>query len=125
MMHELAELYVLDALSADERASFERELERDEGLRKLVDTLRETAGRLGLGAPAVEPPAHLRGQVLAAAVPPMHLLREAGIEWAPSGVDGVDVCMLYDDSAKGRQTVLVRMAPGASYPRRGPVRPRR
>lgn len=39
----------------------------------------------------------------------------ASLPWMPAGYPGVETRMLYAD-ASGRQTVLVRMAPGARLP---------
>ena len=112
---ELAELYAIGALPDDERVAFEAELARSPALRHVVHELRETAARLALAVPDAEPPARLRARALAA-IAPMHLQRAADGDWTPTEIEGVDVRELYDDPARGRQTVLVRMAPGASYP---------
>lgn len=40
----------------------------------------------------------------------------AGMAWEPTGFPGVERKLLYQDGA-GRQTALIRMAPGARLPR--------
>lgn len=65
-LHVLSGSYVLDALSAPERDSFERHLQHCPLCQDEVRGLRETAARLGL-AKTTEPPPQLRQRVLAAA----------------------------------------------------------
>jgi anti-sigma-K factor RskA len=65
-LHVLSGSYVLDALSGDERDSFERHLQHCPLCQDEVRGLRETAARLGL-AKALDPPPQLRSRVLAAA----------------------------------------------------------
>jgi len=65
-LHVLSGSYVLDALSAPERDSFERHLQHCPLCQDEVRGLRETAARLGL-AKTAEPPPQLRQRVLAAA----------------------------------------------------------
>lgn len=66
---EMAPAYVLDALDADERVAFERELDRSPELQREVDELRETAGLLAHAAPPppTAPSAGLRERVLSEA----------------------------------------------------------
>jgi anti-sigma-K factor RskA len=65
-LHVLSGSYVLDALSSDERDSFERHLQHCSLCQDEVRGLRETAARLG-EAKALDPPPQLRARVLAAA----------------------------------------------------------
>jgi anti-sigma-K factor RskA len=65
-LHVLSGGYVLDALSAPERDSFERHLQHCPLCQDEVRGLRETAARLGL-AKTADPPPQLRQRVLAAA----------------------------------------------------------
>jgi anti-sigma-K factor RskA len=67
-VHALTGAYVLDAVSSDERAVFERHLEDCDACRQEVAELRETATRLG-AAVAVSPPPQLKASV-------MHRIRE-------------------------------------------------
>ena len=65
-LHLLTGSYALDALTGDERAEFEKHLERCPSCAEEVRGLRETAARLAL-ATAVTPPPGMRQKVLAAA----------------------------------------------------------
>jgi anti-sigma-K factor RskA len=66
---ELAAAVVLDAAEPAEARKVERHLEACPACARSVDELRATAAVLGSAVPQVEPPAHLRERVLAAAVP--------------------------------------------------------
>jgi anti-sigma-K factor RskA len=65
-LHLLTGSYALDALTDDERAEFEKHLDRCPSCAEEVRGLRETAARLAL-ATAVAPPPGMRQRVLAAA----------------------------------------------------------
>jgi len=65
-LHLLTGSYALDALTGDERAEFEKHLDRCPSCAEEVRGLRETAARLAL-ATAVTPPPGMRQKVLAAA----------------------------------------------------------
>lgn len=62
---ELASLYALELLAGDERSRFERELARNADLGRLVAELRAAAAELAHTASPAEPPAALRGRILA------------------------------------------------------------
>ncbi len=62
---ELAALYALDLLEADELAQFEAELARDPKLRTTASELGDTASALAHLASATPPPAELKTRVLA------------------------------------------------------------
>lgn len=69
----------------------------------------------------VAPPASLRARLLERvanfeAMKPAAEVRAYDEAWRPSGVEGVDLKLLFRDEAANRTTVLVRMAPGARYP---------
>jgi anti-sigma-K factor RskA len=63
---DLATLYVLDSLEANEVAAFETAMRDDAELREFVDELRETAGSMALSLPSRPAPARIKGRVLAA-----------------------------------------------------------
>ncbi len=63
---ELASLHAFGLLEGPERAAFERELAANPELRRLVDSLSESAATLALHAPPVEPPAGLKYRILEA-----------------------------------------------------------
>lgn len=64
-LHLLTGSYALDALTADERADFEKHLDRCPSCAEEVRGLRETAARLAM-ATAIVPPPEMRARVLAA-----------------------------------------------------------
>ena len=61
---ELASAYVLGALEAEEARLFERRLEQDAELRRLVAELRQVTALVAGAAPALEPSAALRARLL-------------------------------------------------------------
>lgn len=61
---DLAALYVLGALDANETAQFEINLRDDAELRALVNDLRESAGAIALTAPSQQPPPALKQRIL-------------------------------------------------------------
>jgi anti-sigma-K factor RskA len=64
--HTLAGAYAMDAISAPDRARFERHLARCEECAQEIASLREATARLGTAA-AASPPAGLKDRVMAAA----------------------------------------------------------
>jgi anti-sigma-K factor RskA len=64
--HTLAGAYAMDAISAPDRARFERHLARCEECAQEIASLREATARLG-NAAATSPPAGLKDRVMAAA----------------------------------------------------------
>jgi anti-sigma-K factor RskA len=64
---ELAALYAFELLEGAEKAAFEADLARNAELRALLDSLRETAALTALSAPQIEPPAGLKGRIMAIA----------------------------------------------------------
>lgn len=66
-LRESTGLYALDALDPSERVEFEQHLTTCAECAEEVRSLRAVAGALPLGVPQVDPPASLRGRVLAAA----------------------------------------------------------
>jgi len=114
---ETVSLYVLDALPADERATFERHLA--EGCRTCageVARLTPVVGELGHAIPGRAPRPEVRDRLLARLARPWTIVRadEGGWERDPLGLD---VRRLHRDPADGRATSLVRMPGGARYPR--------
>jgi anti-sigma-K factor RskA len=63
---ELAGAYALDALTAEEKAAYERHLASSVDARREAESLSEAAALLGFDAEPVEPSAGLRASVLAA-----------------------------------------------------------
>jgi len=62
---ELASLYALGLLDADEARSFEDEMARDPELARLVERLQNAAAALAQNVPPREPPAYLKERILA------------------------------------------------------------
>ncbi len=137
---ELAALYASGAMPDDEAVAFERHLQ--EGCRDCAAALMELDSVVaGLAArmPPIEPPAHIRQQLIdraaqAEAAPAgpqvwrewqsdqpaaaeLFVRRGAEAEWAPTGVDGVSIRRLFVDRQRDQFTAMVRMMPGSSYPR--------
>lgn len=126
----LAALYCAGALTKEERAEFEAKLDAgDEAciaeLRKLEPAIDALASTL----PPVTPSPSVKDALLAQiaadqpdATPPkpehrevLNLRSDEG-DWQETGVIGVHVRMLYLNKQANRQTYLVKMAPGTSYP---------
>jgi anti-sigma-K factor RskA len=66
-LHDLAAAYALDALTPEERRSFEEHLRGCDACRAEVAELADAAGALAYGADAAEPPPGLRESILEAA----------------------------------------------------------
>lgn len=64
---ELAALYTLNALTQDERLSFERLMASDPKLEKLVRELENDAACVALSVPQIDPPSGLRSRIVSAA----------------------------------------------------------
>lgn len=88
-LHLLMGAYALDALTADERADFEKYLEGSEEARAEVASLTDTAVMLGLASEPVQPPAALKARILAqvAATPQLAPIPEADVVDIRSAID--------------------------------------
>ena len=116
-----AVLYLLGELEPAEAAAFELRLRDDPALSDEVEGLRGTLDELTLVAPAQQPPDGLKQTLMqrvdAVVSTDEPLLDRADTaSWEPTGFEGVDLRRLFTDASARRQTILVRMAPGASYP---------
>lgn len=69
---DLAALYVLDSLDANEASAFEAAMRDDTELREFVNELRETAGSMALSVPSRSAPAEVKNRVLAAVAAESH-----------------------------------------------------
>ncbi len=116
---ELAALYSLDALSPAEAQAFEVHLAACASCAEEVRRFRETAAQVLTVACATEPPDSLRDRVIARVKSEAGgaLIRKSDGEWREIGVPGILVKRLFKDPATGTLTSVVRMAPGAFYPR--------
>ncbi len=137
-----AALYALGALPADEAAAYRAHLAACEPCRTEVESLASLTSDLDRLAPAAVPAPDLRERLFrrvheleradahAAAVetqvwkrwsdtapaPGMTFVPGSGADWEPTAVPGVEVRRLFVDRAADRATMLIRMAPGTSYP---------
>ncbi len=129
-----AALHAFGVLSADAARAFEARVDADRTLEAELEACRAVVGDLALLAPASAPPADLLHRVLLRVREPMRpstpfaaVIQDARVEgkrfvlggdggFVPLRVEGVTARTLHRDAAAGYATVLVRMAPGASYP---------
>ncbi len=112
-----AALYAVGALPADEAALYESHLEGCAICRGEVAELRRVADQLALAVPPVKPAPAVKQQLLSVMQGQgFYLLRRDEGTWRPTGSPGVDMRILYFDRKNDRQALLLRMAPGASFP---------
>jgi anti-sigma factor ChrR (cupin superfamily) len=112
-----ATLFALGALSSEETTTFEGHLESCPACRREVAELRRLNEMLALVAEPVRAPAAVRRNLLAYTQGQgFYLLRRDEGPWRPAGPPGVDMRILFIDHEAERQTLLLRMAPGASFP---------
>ncbi len=139
-----AALHALGALSPGEARDYADHLAGCALCRDDVDALSGVVTALGALAPAVEPPRDLKERLFrrvheleASASEAFHrravrqvwkqwpaeagaaavvTVPAAGAGWESTDVPGIDVRRLFVDPAADRVTMLVRMAPGTSYP---------
>jgi len=115
-VRELAALYALGALSAEESAGFEAHLA--EGCRTCAEEVRElstVAGLVGVGVPAVAPRPGLRDALLARLAgedSAWIVVRRDDGEWQAGGA-GLELKYLYRDTIERRYNAIGRLEPGA------------
>lgn len=122
---ELASLYALGALPADEAADFAAHLET--GCAECVAEVEPSLAvvtALGLAGPAVDPPAGVRAKLLGQLrlVDAPEQTRESFVtvradegDWRQI-FDGISVKQLFRDEARGTVTSLFKVGPGAGFP---------
>jgi anti-sigma factor ChrR (cupin superfamily) len=125
-VHELVASYALGAIEGAEKTAFEEHLRNCARCESELREFREVSAQIGASVPA-DPPAELRQRVLERArrTPrfPGVILEEQGllifraaeVEWRDFA-EGIQFKPLYMDSDRHYNTVLVRMAAGASIP---------
>lgn len=105
-----------------EREEFARQLgaESEEEVRVFA----ELAADIAMAGPPLAPPPALKQRLLARIAevprepePGIFLLKAGGMEWKPTRHAGVEYKSLFYDRESRMRTVLLRLAPGASYPR--------
>jgi len=114
-----ASLYALGLLEPDEFGAFELHVNTCPACADEVRESGELAVALTKSLPASAPPPSLRQRVLSEAVLPrgvLALVRGKQIQWQETPFQGVFMARLYEDSARGELTSLLRMLPGAKYP---------
>lgn len=136
-----AALFAMDAMAAAARADYEAHLVTCAACRDEVESLRGLLGELATAAvPAAEPGPDLRERLfrrIHAAPPPAHdvqvwkewtadpaehaatdltYVSGDGGTWEKTAIPGVLVKKLHVDPVADRVTMLIRMAPGTSYP---------
>ena len=94
----------LDALTPEQRSEVAR----------LYDA---AATAVALCVQEVDPPAHLRERVLAAASMPIrYTVWAADAAWMDTGLPGIRARILSVDKARSQVTLVIRAEPGAVYP---------
>ncbi len=130
-----AALHALGSLSREEASEYERHLAECEACRSEVRSLREVLDGLVHLAPAVAPPPELKARLMASVRAEGRGHAQTWKTWRPdaegrgltligageggfepAGVAGVEVRRLHLDVESDRVTMLIRMAPGTSYP---------
>jgi quercetin dioxygenase-like cupin family protein len=119
---ELEALLVADsvgALDPDEQVELEARLdaltpEQRSEVARIYDAM---ATAVSVHVSEVEPPAHLRQQVLETARMPMrYTVRAADAAWMDTGLPGIRARILSVDHARSQVTLVIRAEPGAVYP---------
>jgi quercetin dioxygenase-like cupin family protein len=112
----LAAEFVLGTLAPRERHRADQLMASDDTFRSLVDTWRERLAGLAELVPAVPPREGLLDSIhkRIAALDATQIIRKNEGEWRPFG-EGVTIKILHHDPDTGLRSVLVRMAPGATF----------
>ena len=102
--HERVELRArLDALAPEQRLKVAR--------------LYDAATAVALSVPPLEPPAHARARLLAAArKPSTYTVWAADATWIDTGLPGIRARILAVDKTRSLVTLMIRAEPGAVYP---------
>src|SRR5215470_7613455 len=110
--------FCLGTLDVAERSRLNDAMKRDPELDKLVQSWERRLAPLGDALPLVKPPADLwakiESRIAGAGLPGTVTVRASEGEWQPMA-DGVESKVLWQNAALGRQSLLVRIAPGAIY----------
>ena len=118
---ELEALVLADsvgALDPDERVELQARLDSlTPEQRSEVARLYDTATAVALSVPPLEPPAHVRERLLAAArQPSRYTVWAADASWMETGLPGIRARVLAVDKKRSVVTLVVRAEPGAVYP---------
>jgi quercetin dioxygenase-like cupin family protein len=127
------------ALDPEDARRFDAEAAQRPALRAECDALRRTADALAAATPEAEPAPEVRARLMAriTGTPPAQatapaqpwkswtetahrtangVVRSDDTGFEPTAYPGIEVRRLFVDRAAGRTTMMVRMAPGTSYP---------
>jgi quercetin dioxygenase-like cupin family protein len=120
---ELAEDYVLGALSLEERENLSKRLETNGALAAAVGEWESRLSPLALAGSVAPPPDMLdriEARIAAAGseLPGTFTSRGEGAPWVEM-IPGLKMRLLYRNEAARRQTILVRMEPNATFPEHG------
>ena len=118
---ELEALVLADsvgALDPDERVELQARLDAlTPQQRSEVARLYDAVTAVTLTVPLLEPPAHVRERVLAAArKPARYTVWAADAAWIATGLPGIRARVLVVDKARSLVTMVIRAEPGAVYP---------
>jgi quercetin dioxygenase-like cupin family protein len=126
-IRERAALYALGVLPPDEADLVEQRLAAgDRRYVEEVDACRAVADALPYAARPLPPRPQVRERVLArVADAAASVVETAGIrfvhasrvDWEPGPVPGMEIKRLQADESRQRATLLIRLAPGTTYPR--------
>ena len=110
-------LYLLGGMSEAEARDLETHLDLCPACNREVDHLRPVVEGLALSAPEAAPPLELFGRLMERVrSESFTFLPDSQRAWIGAGVPGVELCQLHLDTAQERQTLLIRMEPGATLP---------
>ncbi len=145
-LREQAFAFAVGSLSEVEAKAYRRHIAGCAVCRSEERSARSLAADLAVSAPRVTPPRSIRERLLervfapaqgakatpeptpvqtwktwagaatGAGAPPFAYAFAADAVWEPTGVDGVKVRRLFVDAESDRVAMLIRMAPGTSYP---------
>ena len=122
-IREQAALHALGMLEPEQASAFQTHLEEGcEVCESELQAFSETASQLPLALRETAPDPAVRERLLARTRPQRnlppgpHVVRSEEGAWESAGFEGVSIKQLYVDPAREEVTVLVRMAPGATYP---------
>ena len=133
-LRELASLYALDALPQEDKAAYEAHLGAGCAV-CIAETasFRKVIGAIGLSIDPVSPRAELRERLMETIArtsqPParkssgvlydkdgVRVVRPGDMTWRAGELPGVFLKVLFNDTARGYTTAMVRMTPGTQYP---------
>jgi quercetin dioxygenase-like cupin family protein len=125
---ELEALVLADSIGAldpDDRVELQAHLDAlTPEQRSEVARLYDATTAVALSVPPLEPPAHARERLLAAArKPSTYTVWAADSAWIDTGLPGIRARVLAVDKTRSLVTLVIRAAPGAVYPahkHRGP-----